>query len=142
MLSLFANKAVIGAVGGALVLVALSLWFNARLKDEYEAGYQARQTELIAQHAKKQRQLLEENERLRNEDRVRVETVIEEKIVTETVIEEVIREIPTVDTTACTALSDDWVRLYNAAARANCRADTVSSDCAILERTLSAAPDA
>ena len=78
-----------------------------------------------------------ENERLRSADNVRVETVIEERVKVEEVIRYVEREISQVDVSNCRALSVDWVRVYNAAAGANCGAAEVGAHCAVIEATLS-----
>ena len=136
MFALLTNKYALGAIGAGIVLFMAYMWYQGQLNDAFKDGYSKRQGEIEAAHRQVVEQLEAENDRLRASDQVRVETVIQEKVRTEKVIEYIEKEIPVVDTSQCFALSADWVRVYNAAARANCRDTQVSADCPLTEAAM------
>lgn len=128
LLSLLNNRMVMGGLVVVVIVFFAWRWYSAQLEAAYNRGYDQRQTEIQAAHAAEVTRLTAENNRLRNADTVRVETVIEERVRTETVIEYIDREIPVLVESDCRQLSDDWVQLYNAAAGANHRHPEHSTD--------------
>lgn len=131
------NKELIAAGGVLVVMLGVFWWHLAQVKSAHDVGYEKATLEITAKlneaHDKARREWEAERDRLQNADQVRVETVYRDRIKTETKIEYITKEIPIIDTSGCSALPADWVRLYNKAVSANCGDSEIAAHCALTE---------